>query len=223
MELPKELVLKLYENGDYQNKYNLLTEYFEREKEKYSQEIINFNLNYQLGFLSYNYGKHQSVIEYLEKVIKPLRPGELPSVYYLAIILLIRCTKHKNNYDESHKWAIKSLESIDSAASDFDKLSLLKEYADLLTEAKLDFDSKYTVHIHTVIKNLGFSIKLEEPIVTIQKLASLNKDWNLKLSKIVISGKSEGELKKIYTKFVEECETGWYKNYVQSMLGSSQA
>ncbi|HYI77844.1 MAG TPA: hypothetical protein VEW65_09510 [Chryseolinea sp.] len=49
-------------------------------------------------------------------------------------------------------------------------------------------------------------------------LRELNKYWNARLTKICLEKRSKTEKMNIYREYIEECEIGWYRDYVQGML-----
>ncbi|WP_439484380.1 hypothetical protein [Cyclobacterium plantarum] len=108
-----------------------------------------------------------------------------------------------------------------ATASSFEKLNILKEYVDVLTDANKPFNKDYEPIIEYVIADLGFPQKLIDPIETIIAMRDANHVWNHKLSELAISRaqiEDTNQIKKDYKNFRKHCPIEWYRKYAEDAI-----
>jgi hypothetical protein len=128
--------------------------------------------------------KHTEAIPHLKKEVDLSIP-EKNQFYFLPIGLLIRSFRKTGEFSRAFKWNEKAIGLFEHASS-FDKLNVLKEYADLIQDSGEAFNPAYKAIIKEVIDDLEFPEKLEDPIETIYSIDNTHRIWNKKLGEIVL-------------------------------------
>lgn len=222
--LPKEIVLKLYReipNGDYQQQIDLVNSYAETIKASMDPDVYAVKLHHQIGFCYWEAGAYPQAILRFKKVIENLAPHQHPSFYFQVIGLLIRCNRMLSEFGESFYWIEVAFNNLEATASSFEKLNILKEYVDVLTDANEPFNKDYEPIIEHIISDLGFPQKLIDPIETVIAMRETNHIWNRKLGELELSQAQIEDTNQIiqdYENFRKYCPIEWYRKYAENAI-----
>jgi len=220
--LTSELSIRLwrdFEDDQYEARIALIREYAASIQSTLDPEVFEVKLNEQIGLCYYVGGQYQETIDCNKTILEILTPEDSPMSYFLTIDLIIRCSRLIGNFDQAFFWAKKAFAEI-AHAPDFNyKLVMLKDYADLISDSKLEFDKSYLPIIQSVIEEAGFPHKLAEPISTINSMREMHLYWNRKLMELEETHHQNKEsLLEEYQKYHNTCEIGWYKDYVNKAI-----
>jgi tetratricopeptide (TPR) repeat protein len=219
--LPKEIVLKLLREippTNCEQKIKLIKNYTQTIKESFDSDVFEVRFNNEIG-LCYWEAKEYALAESHFRKVNILKPQHYPFLYFLVVGLLIRCNRLISNYVESFYWVDIAVSNIIFADSSFDKLNILKEYVDLLTDTKQAFNHNYNKIIIEIINDLGFPEGLTNPIDTVNSMRNTNLTWNRKLSEIGLTDKKDiNSLIKLYESYKEKCPVEWYKKYAEEAI-----
>ena len=222
--LPKEIILKLHkemEASDYESRVKLVEEYAKSIADSFDNDVYEIKLNNELGFLYWQGKQFHSAIRHYEKVIEILTAEHYPWVYFHTIGMLCRCNRLIKDYQKSLKWIILAFEQNELIDGSFDRLYLLTEYADLISESDISFNSAYLPLILEVIDGLEFDNidSIENPIGTIQSLEQTKLKWNRELTRISLLPRDNKKAILIeFEKYYKYCEVGLYRNYAHDRI-----
>lgn len=216
----KEVVLKLYRGfdlSDYESRIAFVKEEAEKVRRRFDKEIFDKNLSNKIAHIYLDAEKYAEAIPYFETVVQ-LSKAETDAFYLFPIWLLVRCNREIGQFSQAFKWNEKAI-SLFEFASSFDKLNVLKEYADLIQDSGDAFNSTYKSIIQDIIDDLGFPEKLENPIETIYSMVKTNRNCSRELGKIHIQAGLDQKTKlKLFQEYYNACEMDWYKNHVAEII-----
>jgi hypothetical protein len=221
--LPKEIILKLHrdmEVSDYKSRIKLVEVYAKSISDSFDNDVFEVKLNNELGFLYWQGEQFHSAIRHYEKVVKILKAEHYPWIYFHTIGMLCRCNRLIKNYQKSLEWIVLAFEQNDMIDGNFDRLYLLTEYADLILDSNISFNSDYLPLISEVIDKLEFKISSpDDPVKSIQLLKQTNLKWNRELSRITLLPRDNKKaILKEFEKYYKSCEIGWYRNYANDRI-----
>jgi tetratricopeptide (TPR) repeat protein len=220
--LTPELTIRLwrdFEDDQYEAKIALIREYAATIQSTLDPEVFEVQLNQQIGFCYYNGGQHQKAISCYKTILEILKPEASPMKYFLTIGLIIRCFRITGNYDQAFFWAKKAFAEVVHAPGFNFKLDLLKDYADLISDSKQEFDQSYLPIIQSVIDEAGFPQKLADPISAINSMREMYQYWNRELMELTVAHHQNKEsLLEEYQQYHDSCEIGWYKDYADKAI-----
>ncbi|MGC6431217.1 MAG: hypothetical protein ACON5F_09265 [Jejuia sp.] len=219
--LPRELGLKLMRDlprSNYREKINLVDNYVKTIKSTFGSTAFEVRYHNEIGFIYWDAEEYALAVAHYKKAITPLDPKDYSYLYFLIICFLIRGERHLKNYASSYKWVDMAFKNMTFIESSFEKLNILKEYADLLKETGEDFDYDTNI-IMDIIEDLGFKIALKNPVETIHLLKQNNLEWNKKFGKIVLmKNVSKEEVLDAYKEFKKNCPIKYYRNLASEKI-----
>lgn len=217
---PTEIMHNLFKNElQLRDKIKLINNYIDKVRDSYDADVLHIMQNNQIALTYWMSEQYSQAIAYFELAVEKMKPEEDPSKYILALNLLIRGNRLLSNYQEAEKWVSLAFETTDIFHS-FENLAILNDYADLITDTGQTFDENHIPLIQSIIRELGFPEKLDDPIETIRSMTKRNKLWNRKLSEWTIKfGESELDVSmKELEKYIDSCEIEWYRDYAKDSL-----
>ncbi len=131
------------EVSDYKSRIKLVEVYAKSISDSFDNDVFEVKLNNELGFLYWQGEQFHSAIEHYEKVVKILKAEHYPWIYFHTIGMLCRCNRLIKNYQKSLEWIVLAFEQNDMIDGNFDRLYLLTEYADLILDSNISFNSDY--------------------------------------------------------------------------------
>lgn len=224
--LPKELLFKLYRDipfGDYRQQIELVHSYAKTLKADMDPEVFDIKLHHQIGSLYWEAGVYPDAIAHLIKVMKGLAPHHHPSLYFQVIGLLIRCNRQMQEFGRAFYWAEIALNKLEATKSSFEKLNILAEYVDVLSDANEPFNKEYEPVIQDVIVDLGFPERVADSMETVNTMRATNHIWNRKLSEVELSLadlEDTNQIVRALDNFRQNCPIKWYRNYAENALNS---
>lgn len=220
--LTPELTIRLwkdFKDDQYEAKIAMIREYAASIQSTLDPEVFEVKLNEQIGLSYYFGGQYQETIDCHKIILEILTPEDSPMSYFLAIGLIIRCSRLIGNFDQAFFWAKKAFAEVVHAPGFNFKLDLFKAYADLISDSKLEFDQSYLPIIQTVIDEAGFPQKLAEPISAINSMWEMHQYWNRELMELTIAQHQNKEsLLEEYQQYHNTCEIGWCRDYADKAI-----
>ncbi|MEP2348322.1 MAG: tetratricopeptide repeat protein [Algoriphagus sp.] len=217
---PAEIMLQLVKQEiPLSDKIKLINSYLDKVRDSYDAEVLKIKQHNQLAHIYWMSEHYEEAIAHFEIVVENMEAEDYPSLYSLALNLLIRCNRLLSNYQEAEKYATLAFASFDTFHP-FKKLNILTDYADLIADSGKIFDENYISIIQATIDELGFPEKLDDPIETIRSMSKRNQVWNRKLSDWTIKYRESDldEKKRELVQYIDSCEIGWYKDYALNTL-----
>lgn len=210
---------------NYAEKLEILDDYINHVKNSFEPNILLVKSNQEKGFIYWEAEKYDSAIKHYEKVLEVLGPSDYPFLYFHIASVLITCYRLTKQFGPSMQWAETALNNLNYTDSSFyDKLGILTAYTELLHEADMPFNEKYTAIIDNVILQMEFPpVSADEPIERIKIINQEHKKWNQRLMKVDVIGKeNKGELITALKDYVASCDIGWYKKYAAQKLEKTE-
>ena len=219
---PSELTIKLYRDIPYSevdSKIKLINEYIEEVRGSFDDDVLKLKQHNQIAFCYWMAEQYPQAIKHFEMVVKNMELEDYPSMYFLALNLLIRGNRLLSHYKGAEKWVALAFDDTEIFHA-FENLINLNDYADLISETGQGFNKNYIPLIQSIINELGFPEKLEDPVTTIWSMNKTQKFWARKLGEIDIkSVKSDlNVIIKEYENYIGACEIGWYRNYAKNAV-----
>ncbi|MEB2775992.1 tetratricopeptide repeat protein [Algoriphagus sp. D3-2-R+10] len=219
---PKDLMLKLFSDisdSDVETKISLINDHIDEVGDSYDEDVLKIQQHNLIAFCYWMAEQYPQAIKHYEKVMEILKPEDSPQIYFLALNLLIRGNRLLSHYEEAEKWITLAFDDTDILNA-FENLINLNDYADLISETGQGFKKNYIPLIQSIINELGFPEKLEDPVTTIRSMNKTQKFWARKLGEIEI-GSVRPDLSvtiKGYENYIESCEIDWYRNYAKNAV-----
>lgn len=217
---PPEIMLKLFgDETELQDKLTLINNYIEGVRGTYDEDVLRIFQNNQIGYSYWLAGKHEQAIEHFKLVVENMHPEDNPSLYFLAINLLIRSNRMLPKIEEAFTWAIHALDNSNFASANYN-LTSLKEYAEIIRDMNKDFDDKYLAVIQSVIDFFGISVEVKDPIERVKLIHQMHSYWAKRLT-VLDANFRESDLDLMireYEAYTSTCEIDWYKDYALKTL-----
>ncbi|PZX53437.1 hypothetical protein LV84_03161 [Algoriphagus ratkowskyi] len=217
---PAELILKLFGNETkLPDKITLINDYIEGVKGSYDAEVLKIIQNNQIAHIYWEAGNYEHAIAHFEIVVENMEPEDKPSLYFLALNLLIRSNRMLSKIEKALTWSIQALNNSHIATENY-RLINLKEYAELLTDTEENFDDKYLPVIKSIIDFYGIPIEVNDPIDTVKLIHQMHSYWAKKLTVLEAKiRKSDPDMMiREYEEYASSCEIEWYRNYAENSL-----
>ena len=220
---PTELMLKFYRDipeSEYETKIKLVNDYIEEVRDSYDEDVLKIKQQNQIAHIYWTSEHYPKAIYHFEIVVESMEPEDYPSIYFLALNLLIRGNILLSNYKEAEKWAELAFEN-HHLADAISNLHILNDYCDVITKTEIFLDKKYHPLIQSIIDEYGFPEKLGDPVETIRSMTVRHRYWNNMLSEIrLINRQDSPEYIKELENYRDSCEIEWYRNYVSKTLNN---
>ncbi|TXE11027.1 hypothetical protein [Algoriphagus aquimarinus] len=219
---PTELMLKLYRDipdSEYESKIKLLNDFIDEVRGSYDEDVLKIKQHNQIAHIYWMSEQYPQATKHFEIVVEIMEPEDYPSLYFLAINLLIRGNRHLSNYEEAEKWvsiAFENTEIFNTA----NNLINLNDYADLITDSGQAFEKKYIRLIKLIIDELGFPEVLEDPVETIRSMNKTHKFWARRLGEMELGSVRSDLTVTIgeYEDYIKSCEIEWFRNYAKNAV-----
>lgn len=217
----KEFILKLYrelDNADTETKVQFTLDYIETVKADYPQELVEYKTKTQLANIYFHQEEYKKALPLLEE-INALDAPKDTSGKHLYILLLIRTNRLLGNFKMALSLLEQNLLSEGSPDKGFDTLDFLEEYAKLCQDSRWEFDPRFQDKINFVVEILGFEDKGLQSLEMIDYLTQTNREWNIRMGKIILKKDISGEEKtQLFEDFLKECPIRWYRDYVKDKI-----
>ncbi|PZX52060.1 hypothetical protein [Algoriphagus chordae] len=217
---PAELMLQLFRDiPDVESKIRMVNEYIEKVHGVYDEDVLLIKQQNQIAHIYWISEQHEQSIHHFEIVVESMEVEDYPSLYFLALNLLIRGNRILSNYKAAEKWVALAFES-SGIFNPAENLINLNDYADLLTESGKVFENKHMPLIQSIIDEYGFPEKLEDPITTIRSMRKSYQYWARKLGEMELKSAESSLTDNIlaYENYTKSCEIGWFRNYASNSL-----
>jgi tetratricopeptide (TPR) repeat protein len=217
----KEFVLKLHRelrDADTETKIQFTLDYIDTVKADYPPELVEYMTKTQLATIYFDQEEYKKALPLLKEINAQDAPKDTVGKH-LYILLLIRTNRLLGNFPSALTLLEQNLLSEKRNESGFETLNFLKEYAELCQTAEWEFDAKFTTVVDQVVKDLGFEDKDLNPLDKIHFLSQTNREWNVRLGKLMVKeGISPQEKMEIFENFIEDCPVGWYEKHARNLV-----
>ncbi len=217
---PAELILKLFGNEtQLPDKLKLINDYIEEVRDSFDEEVLKIIKNNQIAHIYWMSNQYPEAITHFEIVVESMEPEDNPALYFLALNLVIRSTRILSKFDEALNWSIHALDNIHSATANYNLINL-KEYAELLSGTKKNFDDKYVPVMQSVIDFYGIPVEVKYPIETVKLIHQMHSYWAKKLT-VLEANFRESDLDfmiREYEEYATSCDIEWYRDYAKNTL-----
>lgn len=217
----KEFVLKLHRelrDADTETKVQFTLDYIETVKADYPIELVKYKTKTQLAYIYFHQEEFKKALPLLEEINELDVPKDTAGKH-LYILLLIRTNRLLGNFNAAFSHLEQNLLSEGNPDKGFDTLDFLEEYQKLCQDTGWAFDPRFKAKIDFVVESLGFEAIDLDSLEMIDYLAKTNREWNIRMGKIILKKDISGEEKtQLFEDFLKECPIRWYRDYVKDMI-----